>query len=105
MPLALAFEMEGSSAVGKGAPPRDASGEGSCTPLHTRLQLRSGSQVTAGAVGAGMGITLAPATVSAHHAFVAEFDANQPVTFGHQNGMGQSARLDSCGCGAARGVD
>ncbi len=32
-------------------------------------------------VGAGMGTTLAPATVSAHHAFAAEFDANQPVTF------------------------
>ena len=32
-------------------------------------------------VGVGMGITLAPAPVSAHHAFAAEFDANQPVRF------------------------
>ena len=32
-------------------------------------------------VGAAMGITLAPAPVSAHHAFAAEFDATKPVRF------------------------
>jgi hypothetical protein len=32
-------------------------------------------------VGAWTGIALAPVPVSAHHAFAAEFDANQPVRF------------------------
>jgi hypothetical protein len=32
-------------------------------------------------VGAGVGITLVPAPVSAHHAFAAEFDATKPVKF------------------------
>jgi hypothetical protein len=46
------------------------------TPMLKRLAL-SGTLV----VGAGLGIALVPAQVSAHHAFAAEFDANQPVKF------------------------
>ena len=36
---------------------------------------------TALLAGAGMWVTLVPVPVSAHHAFAAEFDANQPVRF------------------------